>query len=113
MNDQKNEHTNIPGVIWNDDGSATITLMREINVSGEKRKSVTLQCPSTKFMRESSQKIETPAGEIEGVAELCGLAVEEVGQIGHPDYRRVQGVFACFLSGIAPNWQMPSTPSAS
>lgn len=115
MNDQQNQNDlkNIPGVTWNDDGSATIELLRAINVSGDKLKSITMQCPSMKFMRQHNTSIEGMDGEVKGVAELCGLAVEEIDQTGYPDYQRIQKVFACFLVGTAPNWTMPSTPSVS
>ncbi|WP_133125816.1 phage tail assembly protein [Thalassospira marina] len=107
------DHKSIPGVTWNEDGSATIDLKQRINVSGEKKASIRMNYPSVTFMRENNEQIKTLDGENDAIAELCGIAPEETGQIGWPDYLRVQRVFSYFLGGDAPNWQMQSSASAS
>lgn len=103
----------IPGVSWNDDGSASIDLVKPINISGDMTKVLKMQYPSVTFMNTHNKQINELDGENSAIAELCGVAPEEIGQLGWPDYKRVQKVFSRFLGGDAPNWQMPSSASAS
>lgn len=107
------DHKKVPGVTWNEDGSATIDLKQPINVSGEKKQAIRMNYPSVSFMRTNDGKIKTLDGENEALAELCGIAPGEIDQIGWPDYQRVQRVFSCFLDGDAPNWQMLNSVSVS
>jgi hypothetical protein len=98
----------IPGVSWNDDGSANIDLVKPINISGDMTKVLKMQYPSVIFMKTHNKQINELDGENSAIAELCGVAPEEIGQLGWPDYKRAQKVFTRFLAGDAPNWQMPS-----
>lgn len=98
------------GVVWNDDGSASIALTHPINVGGTKSAKVQMSCPSLEQLEviaaadNAAQPGKPLAAEKENMASLMGLAPEELGQVKAPDYRRLQMVYADFLAGTPPTF---------
>lgn len=92
------------GIIWNEDGSASITLTHPINVGGTKSTKVQMHCPSLDQMEiiASDKDGSDITREKRNMASLMGLAPEELGQVKAPDYRRLQEVYADFLAGTPP-----------
>lgn len=101
------------GVIWNEDGSASITLTHPINVGGVKSAKVQMHCPSLDQLEiiaaadkaASAAAAAAPLGaEKKNMSSLMGLTPEELGQVKAPDYRRLQMVYADFLAGTPPTF---------
>lgn len=82
----------------NDDGSVDITLSKPANIEGVKTTAVRMREPTVGDQEVASERSGSDASrEIAAIADLCGLAPDDIRKMTARDWKRMQTAYLSFI----------------